>query len=144
MRGRPFLSQQERNCHAAPGARSSPGGASVCYFFAESIMYLIALRTSSSVPSAHPPLGGMARTPLIASFTNSFKPAFFSSWSQTLSPNLGAPDMPVAWQALQDASYTCCPVRLAAAAAVTLTSIPSTMTRENALLYFIRILHCSR
>lgn len=70
------------------------------FYFAASTMYWMAALKSAS-DAVEPPLGGMAPTPLVAFSTMSSMPLAMKGAQAALSPNLGAPATPLAWQTMQ-------------------------------------------
>src|SRR5690606_37498939 len=92
----------------APGlsGRRGPGGPLRDEHFTDATMYSTADRASASVSLALPPRGGIARRPSIECFTSVSMPAATPSVQAALSPYLGAPATPAAWQPLPVLSYT--------------------------------------
>src|SRR5450830_27645 len=82
-------------------------------------MYSTADRTSAS-DAAEPPLGGMAFLPLMALAVSMSRPVLMRGSQAALSPNLGEPATPAAWQATQTCLYKASPAPEPAPAAATL------------------------
>src|SRR4051812_30800555 len=79
-------------------------------------MYSTVARISAS-DALEPPLGGMAFLPLMAFCTSTGRPCAMRAAQAALSPNFGAPAMPVAWQVAQVCLNSASPDPAAAPAA---------------------------